>query len=101
MRGIRRRIFVTTGGTNYIARGSGVCENARGVTGKFLMRYRDWRGWHTAHNVTKSFGTVPDGFDIGWYKVPTLGTSAVYAEATVCYNYSTYRKCRSDSEYLD
>jgi hypothetical protein len=92
-------IFETTAGTNYTAQGRGVCEDARSVTASFLMRYRDWRGWHTAHNVTRVYGTVPDGFDLGWYKVPNAGTSAVYAQATVCYKYGTIRKCRSDNEY--
>lgn len=93
-------IFPTTGDFAYTARGSGVCSNAKNVTGKFLMRYKNVTGWHTSYNSTKSFGTVTDGYDLGWHNVSARGVSDIYAEATVCYTYSGIKKCRSASKSL-
>jgi hypothetical protein len=93
-------IFATTGGFAFTARGSGVCSNAKNVTGKFLMRYKNVTGWHTSYNVTKKLYSVADGYDLGWHNVTASGTSDVYAEATVCYTYSGVKKCRSASKSL-
>jgi hypothetical protein len=75
------------------------CNTARNVTFRFLMRYYNISGQHTAYDQRWSWPSLNgSGRAYGIRQISVHTVRYVYAEATACYG-SSPRRCKSDVSY--
>lgn len=74
------------------------CSAARNVTFRFLMRYYNIAGQHTAYDERRSWPYLNRAYIHGIRQISVHTVRYVYAEATVCFG-SSPRRCKSDVSY--